>query len=103
MDLIRNTTNDGSCKYALIRLDKIHWSIKLFLIPLFKLINKYIELGEPNSSQEFFVVKLKDKFAKRTLLAYADAAQDFDKGYSDQVRELAERSGNNHKECRTPD
>lgn len=58
-------------------------------------------LGEVN---EFFVVMLKDKYARAALLAYAEAAQE-DGAKEDAVyaMKLANRAGPMHPNCKKPD
>lgn len=52
---------------------------------------------------EFFVIKLKDKFAANALVAYAGAASGFDPEYARDVSKLAARSGVYHPNCKMPD
>ena len=58
---------------------------------------------EPGSEHETFVLVLKDRAAQAALLAYAKEAEIFDPEYADEVRKLAQRSGPNHPNCKTPD
>lgn len=110
MKLIRNTTPDGRCKYALVRLDKIRLdeqeagSPDPTVIAALKLLENrgLLEYGEKGSEEEFFVVKLKDVNAAPALAAYATSAFDGDAELSEDVCELAERS-KNHPNRRRPD
>lgn len=52
---------------------------------------------------EFFVIRLKDKYAARALDEYAFAARRDDPEYSEDILALARRSGPNHPNCRKPD
>ncbi len=56
MKLDRNINPDGRGKYALIKLREL-----------------YIDHGDTPDT-EFFVIRLKDKYAEAALRAYADAA-----------------------------
>ena len=87
MLLVRNTTPDGKCKFALIE----------------RLKNNKVEFGLPHTEHEFFVIKLKDANAKEALEAYADAAQRTDPELANEVRELALRAGVNSQFCKQPD
>ena len=86
MQLDRNINANGYGKYALLNLRR----------------NK-IEWGEVFGPDEFFVVKLKDKYAQAALNAYADAAQSDDPEWAAEIRALADRSGPNHPLCKQPD
>ncbi len=107
MELVRNNTKDGSCKYALIRLDKMRLDNKFNTIEEF--VNKfpelkdYIEFGEPNSEEEFFVIKLKDINSTRALTAYVFEAEKSDPEFALEVMDLALRSGKRHRKCKQPD
>ena len=87
MKLVRNTTSDGKCKYALVE----------------RLKNDNIEYGLPKTENEFFVIKLKDVNAKAALEAYAESAKSTDPELAKEVLELASRSGANSKFCKQPD
>lgn len=121
MQLVRNTTDDGSCKYALIRIDKIRKKLTDSKADALSSICNYVrlllsitdtnngplkdcvEFGEPKTENEFFVIKLKDIHSKAALLAYADNVGDSDPEYATQIRELAARAGIDHPSCRKPD
>ena len=85
MKLDRNVSYDGKGKYALINLrtNQVLW-------------------GYPHSEHEFFVIKLKDKYASAALFAYARAAEADDPEYAADVRALAQRA-HNHPNSKQPD
>jgi hypothetical protein len=87
MDLIRNKTEDGSCKYNLYDNVKGHW----------------IYDDKPGEEHEFFVIMLKDINANRALLAYAESIEPKDPEFAQAVRVLADRAGINHPNCKEPD
>ena len=68
-----------------------------------------IEWGKAGTEEEFFVIKLKDRFSRPALESYAQAAANFpgaDAGlleYAGDVTQLAARAGKNHPACKTPD
>ena len=62
-----------------------------------------LEMGSPGSKDEFFVLKLKDLNSTSALRAYARTARISDAEFSDEVMELAARSGSNHPHCKLPD
>jgi hypothetical protein len=75
MRLVRNISEDGRCKYAIIdnRTGKV-------------------TEGRAGDPEEFFVLKLKDEFAAHALKAYAAAAMEYDPRYAEEVLELAARA-----------
>ena len=85
MKLDHNVNPDGKGKYALINLrtNQVHW-------------------GELHSEHEFFVIKLKDKYAAAALFAYARAAGADDPEFAAEVRALAQRA-HNHPDSKQPD
>lgn len=83
MKLIRNTTADGRCKYALVRLDKLRAMPQDSLIAASaaqSLDNLaalgFLEYGEKGSEEECFVIKLKDRFSAPALACYANTVSD---------------------------
>ncbi|WP_119462352.1 hypothetical protein [Rhodospirillaceae bacterium SYSU D60014] len=102
MKLDRNLNRDGKGKYALVRL-------RGDLTPaeqraLQTLVHGgRVDLATPSSPEEFFAIKLKDKYAQAALRAYADAAKLDDPEYAREVRELADRAGPRHPLCKAPD
>lgn len=87
MRLDRNINSDGMCKYSIIEHQK----------------NDRIEHGLPNTENEFFVIKLKDKNAFPALKAYADSVKNEDPEFAKEVMELANRSGMYNPNCKNPD
>lgn len=114
LGLQRNRTSDGTCKYAVIRLDKLRdaaalpgnevaqnvlhdlvaanrgadpkWVTIVDMLP-------YVELGTVGDPEENFVIKLKDENAAFALDHYANAARSNGQTkLADDVQELAERS-----------
>lgn len=106
MKLVRNTTPDGTCKYALVRLDK-------FPSPdedpqateALKLLQDrgLLEYGLAHTENEFFAIKLKDTHAQAALLAYASHAKATQPEFAKEIFALAQRSGPAHKLCHLPD
>lgn len=108
MRLVRNTTEDGTCKYALIRLDKLQASegplTKEKILAVAGDLAPYIEFGLPNTEDEFFTIKLKDINAKAALDAYAvSASQNADDELSNDVLQLSFRAGTDNPWCKKPD
>lgn len=105
MQLDRNQNPDGKDKYAVINLRKIPGNPQTAeaLAAAIRDNPECVEFGHPNQPDEFFVIKLKDAFAKNALLAYADAAQPYAPRYALEVGELARRAGENHPLCKKPD
>lgn len=105
MELVRNKTKSGLGKYAVIRLDKLDLSDRETQRAFAALsMDGALEFGEPETENEFFVIKLKDKYAQGPLSEYATAAElDGEWTYGQQVRELARRSGPASPWCKKPD
>jgi hypothetical protein len=83
----------GRGKYALIRLRNsgVVATVECAgeqcgIIPLHA-----IDFGNSDDS-DFFVIRLKDKYAAPALMAYADAAQCDDAEWANEVRELARKA-----------
>lgn len=108
MRLIRNTTADGTCKYALIRLDKLRSAGYFISIERFGMalawIADFVEYGFPKRQDEFFVIKLQDQNARAALLAYAEEAKkNGDDQLACEVNELADRAGELSEFVKNPD
>ena len=107
MKLVRSDSPDGIGKYALLNIEKyIDATAPKTLETIISTIHKnpkIIEFGVPHSPDEFFVIKLKDKYARYALLAYAYAAETDDPEYAAEVRYLADRAGTCSSYCKTPD
>ena len=108
MKLDRNSTLNGLGKYALLNLrrlrqdgQRVYWQAGgtngILAVP-----NQYVEFGD-SLHNEFFAIKLKDKYAQAALTAYATAAAEDDEEYAQEIRALAARSGPNHPLCKKPD
>jgi hypothetical protein len=108
MRLDRNTTNPKRGKYALIKLRECNPVVKKNKWPWFcakevvMVPRKAVDLGDTPDS-EFFVIRLKDKYAQPALEAYAMAARaDGEQEYANEVAVLAIQA-RNHKSKRKPD
>lgn len=119
MKLDRNVNPDGAQpagetsrlpnggKYALVNLRKLPGGQPRTAADLAALILAHpdcVEFGAAGGDGEFFVVKLKDRYAEPALFAYAGAARANDDGeFAADVEEMARRSGARHPLCRRPD
>lgn len=114
MKLDRNINEDALGKYAVINLRKLNvacgnpatfqrWTpaVQQALKTLEEV--GALEWGTTGAPDEFFLLKLKDKYAEPGLRAYAAAAREDDPEYADQVQELAARSGRFSPFCKAPD
>lgn len=89
MKLDRNINEGGKGKYALIKLRDVDWELhegKKVLARDVDLNPDCIDLGDSNDS-EFFVIRLKDKYAEPALRAYAKAVHEAE-GNTDWSREI---------------
>jgi len=108
MKLVRNTQTNGTCKYALIRLDKMRKDGVFRSIPDFidkyPELENYVEFGRPHSKEEFFVIKFKDLASTQTLITYAEEAKRLgDEEFSNEIIELLSRTGENHEQAKIAD
>jgi hypothetical protein len=105
MQLDRNITNPKRGKYALIKLREA--TVKRVPIefvdnpPLVMVEESAVDFGDTADS-DFFVIRLKDKYAAPALRAYAQAAIDDDPEYAAEIFELAV-SAENHPSKKMPD
>jgi hypothetical protein len=113
MKLDRNLNVNGLGKYALLKLR----SLRDFTDPAdpFQEVAKTIAdaiqaleragiLDWGNTPEtEFFVIRLKDKYAASGLHGYANAAYADDPEYGEEIDKMARRSGPVHPNCKKPD
>lgn len=76
MRLDRNENESGKGKYALVRLRGIEAGSEAhsLLKRLYEL--GHLDWGIVGQPDEFFVIKLRDKYADKAITAYADAVMD---------------------------
>lgn len=116
MKLDRSTNGDNHGKYGLINnrrlLEILAWdggegealdrqAVEDAVALLERL--RVLDWGSPGTASEFFVVKLRDRFAGVTLDSYAHAARMVDREYAAGVQDLADRAGPHSKFCKLPD
>lgn len=122
MKMDRNINANGRGKYALILMRRyptkpenvqdVHHALKILRE------NGMLDYGEAGSPSEFFLIRLKDRFAGDALRAYANAAKKFadersragdDAGHTSmiawavEVLKMAGRAGDMSDHCKTPD
>lgn len=108
MKLDRNDpANMGAGKYALINMRRYRALDPAKAQEAHDILGKLdalgiIDKGARGESDEFFVIKLKDRFAPAALTAYANAAADDDIEWAKQVLALAARA-EHHPDKKTPD
>ncbi len=95
--LVRNTTPDGSCKYGLIRLDKIRQMPEEQRKAVSSMIEKLegigvVEMAGKGDKEEVFCIKLKDIHAAPALRAYATSCVLFDEELAQDIFGLARRA-----------
>ena len=108
MKLDRNINKSGKGKYALINLRKIPSDPRtpVELAEAILTNPECVEFGMVGSPDEFFVIKLKDRYASRALAGYAQAVDldaEGDQEYSLEMSKIANRSGLAHPLCKRPD
>ena len=94
MRLDRNTNPDGTGKYALIklRLDPLIASVDVNQkggpVDCLCVDKRAVDIGSTPDT-EFFVIRLKDKYAANALQAYAVSCKAEDPEFSRDIKELA--------------
>jgi hypothetical protein len=103
MKLDRNINPDGRGKYALLKLRR---QATPFTPELQECAEKLraaglLDFGETPDT-DFFVIRLKDKYAAPALIGYAAAASVDDKEYADEILDLAAKA-TRHPNKKRPD
>jgi hypothetical protein len=110
--LDRNVKQDGAGKYALLKLRALDGcrmkggSLPSRITQALETLQNagILDWGAHGTESEFFVIRLKDKFAQGALCAYATACEhDGEWEFGREVRELAGRAGPNSPFCKRPD
>jgi hypothetical protein len=107
MRLDRNENIDGMGKYALINLRRLSMCTGLVLDRALAAYGdlrslNLLDEGIRGEDDEFFVIKIKDKFAEPALSAYANAAAESDPEWAKEVTALATRAAH-HPNKKQPD
>lgn len=108
MKLDRNLNPSGKGKYALINLRKIPTNPNTAqeLAAAILANPEAVEFGTVGSSDEFWLIKLKDRYASPALMGYAMGIAfdpEGDPEYQAEVIEMGRRSGTMHPLCKRPD
>lgn len=115
MKLDRNVNSDGKGKYALVRLRGIEFGSEAHDL-LRKLHDLgHVDFGVVGQPDEFFVIKLRDRYADSAIRGYSDAVmkqagkiddpvESMDLAqYALQVQSLERRAGILSEFCKDPD
>jgi hypothetical protein len=109
MKLDRNINANGTGKYALLLLRKVEFDEGAEpdkeVLAAIDLLDKrgVLDWGHEFSAREFFVIRLKDKYAGAALSRYAAVAASDDPEYAQEVAGLANRAGERSPYCKKPD
>lgn len=112
MKLDRNVEALDSGKYAVVKLRRLRQIRETEPAEQYIRIKRSLDCleragvltyGAPGSTDEFFVLMLKDEFAAPALRAYSFEAGSYDVEYADEVNILADRAGLNSPHCKKPD
>lgn len=104
MKLDRNINADGKGKYAIIKLRGLDIENNLDVQLALETLEKHQALDWGNTPQtEFFLIRLKDKYAEAALLGYASAANFDDNEYASEIFDMASRAGEKSPWCKKPD
>ena len=102
MQLDRNTSDAG--KYAVIKMKQLQAASPRAKAAFKLLVSEGIALlGPKGSSEEFFVIMLKDINADSALRGYAAKASLTDMQLAREVKALSERAGKNSPFAKRPD
>ena len=115
MKLDREINKNGKGKYAVVRLRGIEDGDEAYLC--LKRLEElgHLDWGLTGQQDEFFVIKLRDRFADAALRAYSKAVmaaagkcKEFDESkelaqYALSVQKLESRAGTLSPFCKTPD
>jgi hypothetical protein len=113
MKLDRNLNEDGRGKYAVLKLrrlalfddGKTFGGLDKKIAAAIRTLDRagILDWGQPGTESEFFLIRLKDKYAQGCLRSYAtDAARD-DTEYAGEIFEMANRAGPSSPFCKRPD
>jgi len=100
MKLDRNIKNDGTGKYALIKLRVDKPLLTPGHFHTYSVKAEAVDFGDTPET-DFFVIRLKDKYAYCALMAYAIEASKDDPEYASEIFTLADLASRN--ENRKPD
>lgn len=114
MKLDRNINVDGRGKYAILRLCKLDDYIDPadpfaeVAEPIAKAIKTLedagiLDWGLVGTDGEFFLIRLKDRYATASLQAYASEAGKEDPEYAREIANMIPRSGHFSPWCKKPD
>lgn len=114
MKLDRDLNPGGLGKYALLNLRKLNsasgrpgesprWTPEV--VQAIKTLEEAgaLQWGRTGEEDEFFPIKLKDRYARHALEQYAAAVGSNDPEYAEAVLELSRRAGPGSPFCKTPD
>lgn len=113
MKLDRHINIDKRGKYALVKLRRLDdWlqsgafaEVPQSIKDALKTLEDagMLDYGTVGTESEFFVMRLKDKYAASGLYGYANAAAIDDEEYAEEVEGLARRAGPACPFCKKPD
>lgn len=114
MKLDRNLNDDGTGKYALLKLRNLEafreegtfgGVVAEPIASALKTLDDYgiVDWGNRGAESEFMVIRLKDKYAGDALASYAAAAAVDDPEWAAEVADMAGRAGVNSPWCKRPD
>lgn len=111
MKLDRNINSDGRGKYALLKLRALDNANGADLAAAGDAMQTLLQLGvldwgNAGTESEFWLMRLKDKYAYKGLMGYFRAVTDDEKPdleYAQELLDMAKRAGPFSPWCKTPD
>lgn len=110
MKLDRDQNFQGRGKYALLKLREIRrhegpYGLNSNIRDAIATLEAagILDWGNKETETEFFLIRLRDKYARAALLAYSAAASADDGEWAMAVAEMAERAGERNPFVKKPD
>jgi hypothetical protein len=102
MKLDRNHGGTQNGKYAVIRMREMRNMPETLAIVDRLAMGGFVQFDNPGDSDEFFILKTKDRYAAAALTAYAQAALADDPEYAAEILAMAARAAA-HPQRKKPD
>lgn len=99
---VSRRTEGSPGKYAVVRLRDVQSAEHQQAIDTLA-SGGFVSFENVGDKDEFFVIRLRDRYAQAALAAYAAAAEFDDPEYAAEVRDLMRRAGPNSPHSRRPD
>lgn len=99
---VQRRAGESSGKYAVVKLRELATNEQREAMQTL-ISGGFVSFENIGDVDEFFVVRLRDRYAQAALAAYAAAAEIDDPEYAAEVRQLMLRAGPSHPNVKRPD